>query len=167
MSESHHVVIRPYAAGDAAAFHFLNSQWITTLFQMEASDESALSDPEGTILAPGGEIFVAEQSGGVIGCVALVPLADGSYELAKMAVAPEAQGRGVGRRLMAAAIEWARKRGVKRLFLGSNTRLTPALRLYESAGFQHLPPERRPVSPYARANVFMEMLLEENEKGRV
>lgn len=153
--------IRPFAPGDAAAFHDLNKQWITTLFRMEASDEAALSNPEGTILMPGGAIFMAELGGSVIGCIALVPMPDLCYEVAKMAVAPEAQGRGIGRGLLEAAITWARAHGAKRLFLGSNTRLTPALRLYESVGFQHLTAERRPVSPYARADVFMEMLFKD------
>ena len=98
------VVIRPFAPGDARAFHDLNRQWITTLFQMEASDEAALSDPEGTIFAPGGAIFVAELSGKVVGCVALVLMPEHAYEVAKMAVAPEVQGLGIGRRLMTAAI---------------------------------------------------------------
>ena len=71
------VVMRLFAPGDAAAFRFLNKQWITTLVQMEASDEAALSDPEGA----------------VVGCV--VPMPNHCYELAKMAVAPEAQGRDV------------------------------------------------------------------------
>ena len=83
-----------------------------------------------------------------------------AYEVAKMAVASEAQGRGVGRLLLEAAIAWARERGAGRLYLESNARLTPALHLYASAGFRHLPTEARPVSPYARADVFMEMLLE-------
>ena len=155
------VIIRAFAPGDAASFHDLNQQWITALFQMEASDEATLSDPEGMILTPGGAIFVAELGGTVVGCVALVPMPEACYEVAKMAVAPDAQGRGIGRELLEASIWWGRECGAKRLFLGSNTRLTPALRLYESAGFQHLPPERRPFSPYARADVFMEMWLED------
>lgn len=154
--------IRPFAPGDAAAFHSLNRQWITTLFQMEASDEAALSDPEGTILTPGGTIFVAEQSGTVVGCVALLPMLNESYEVAKMAVAQEMQGRGVGRKLLAAAIDWARARGAKRLYLESNHVLAPALHLYESVGFRYLPPEEIVASPYARADVFMELWLTED-----
>jgi putative acetyltransferase len=97
----------------------------------------------------------------VVGCVALLPMPGHTYEVAKMAVLPEMQGRGVGRRLLAEAIAWAQQQGAKRLYLESNHVLTPALRLYESVGFQHLPQERRPVSPYARADVFMELWLVE------
>jgi len=156
------VVIRPFAPGDAQAFRDLNLAWIAAYFQPEAKDEATLSDPEGTILAPGGQILLADVGGQTVGCVALMP--DGPincYEVAKMAVAPEAQGRGVGRRLLEAAVAWARDRGARRLYLESNARLAPALRLYESAGFRHLPPEARLVSPYARADIFMEMLWED------
>jgi len=37
--------------------------------------------------------------------------------------------------------------------------LENAIRLYESLGFRHLPPERITVSPYARSDVQMELVL--------
>ena len=70
-----------------------------------------------------------------------------TYEVAKMVIAPEAQGRGVGRLLMSAAIAWTRANGVRRLSLESNARLVPALRLCELAGFCHLLPCARPLTP--------------------
>ena len=155
--------IRPFAAADAPAFRDLNLAWLNAYFHVEPKDAATLSNPQGTILAPGGEIFVAEsENGTVTGCVALLPMANGSYEVAKMAVAREVQGRGVGRKLLAAAVDWARAQGAKRLYLESNSRLAPALRLYESAGFRHLSKEERTVSPYARADVFMELRLTED-----
>lgn len=154
------VLIRPFAPGDAHAFRDLNMAWLTAFFHVEAKDEATLSDPQGTILVTGGQILLADVGGRSVGCIALLAIGDGAYEVAKMAVAPECQGRGVGRRLMEAAIAWAREQGAHRLYLESNARLAPALRLYDSAGFRHLPPHARPASPYARADVFMEMRLE-------
>jgi GNAT superfamily N-acetyltransferase len=84
------------------------------------------------------------------------------YEVAKMAVAQTTQGRGIGRLLLTEAIAWAKGQGAKRLYLESSRILTPALHLYESVGFRHLPPEKVLASPYARADVFMEMLVDEN-----
>lgn len=153
------IVIRPFVPGDSHVFHRLNMEWLTAFFRVEAKDEATLSDPQGTILASGGQILLADIAERTVGCVALVPMEGAAYEVAKMAVAPEAQGRGVGRRLLEAAITWARERGARRLYLESNARLAPALHLYEAVGFRHLPPQARPLSPYARADVFMEMLL--------
>ena len=53
----------------------------------------------------------------------------------------------------------ARARGAPRIYLESGTPLTPALTLYRKFGFKDLEPERRPNSPYARADVWMELIL--------
>jgi putative acetyltransferase len=45
------------------------------------------------------------------------------------------------------------------LYLETNKKLTPAVRLYEALGFRHLSPERVVPSPYARADVYMELDL--------
>ena len=102
---------------------------------------------------------MAVSGGETVGCVALIPMTDGVYELSKMAVAPRFQGRGIGRALLHHAVAEARAIGASSLFLGSNTILTSALKLYESAGFVHISSEKAPPSPYARANVFMELQL--------
>lgn len=156
------IIIRPFAPGDAQSFYKLNMAWITAHFHMEPKDESTLSDPEGTILRSGGQILLADVNGQTVGCVALVPMPDSPilcYEVAKMAVAEEARGLGISRRLLQAARDWAEAQKAERLYLETNAILTPAMHLYESFGFRHLPTERRPISPYARADVFMEMML--------
>ncbi len=144
---------------DAHAFRTLNEEWITRYFSLEAKDVETLNDPENTILRKGGRIFVARSPAGTVGCVALMAMGDGVYELSKMAVDPALRGHGLGRRLLAYAIAEARSMGARSLFLGSNSRLQNAVHLYESAGFRHVPRERVPLSGYVRANVFMEMLL--------
>ncbi len=37
--------------------------------------------------------------------------------------------------------------------------LAPAIRLFQSIGFQHIPPSRVEPSPYARADIYIEMTL--------
>ena len=91
--------------------------------------------------------------------MALVPVGDGVLELAKMAVADHVQGQGIGRLLMDAAVAKARALGARALYLESNSRLKPALRLYKQAGFRHLPPGERPRSPYRRCDVYMRLDL--------
>ncbi len=154
------VEIRPLKSGeDATAFRTLNEEWITRYFTLEKMDRETLGDPEGKILKKGGCILMAYLGRQAIGCVALIPMGNGVYELSKMAVSPQMRGLGIGRRLLEHAIAQAKRMGARSLFLGSNSRLENAVHLYESIGFRHVPPERIPEMPYARANVFMELSL--------
>ena len=155
------IEIRSLAPGDdATAFRTLNEEWITQYFSLEAKDRETLNDPVHSILLKGGHIFMAYAGVEAVGCVALVPMRDGVYELSKMAVSPHLRGRGIGRRLLRHAIAQVRSSGARSLFLGSNTRLKDAVHLYESVGFRHVRPETLPPMPYSRADVFMEMPLE-------
>ena len=141
----------------AAAFKALNEAWITALFAIEPKDELVLGDPQGQIIARGGRVLFAIEAGEPVGCCALLALDDGGFELAKMAVAEPYKGRGLGRALLAAAIERARAAGAPRVYLETNSSLAPALALYRSFGFVEVVPAEP--SPYARADVCMELTL--------
>jgi GNAT superfamily N-acetyltransferase len=153
--------IREFTAGDEAAFRKLNEEWIVRHFALEHKDEISLADPHGTILAHGGRIFLAIRDGRPVGCCALLAMAPGEFEVAKMAVTESSQGAGIGRHLLQRVITEARASGARRLYLETNRKLAPAIRLYESIGFRHLSPERIIPSPYARADVYMELNLDE------
>jgi putative acetyltransferase len=155
------IEIRSLAPGDdAAPFRTLNEEWITRYFSLEAKDREILNNPGHSILLKGGHIFMAYAGAEAVGCVALIPMQDGVYELSKMAVSPHLRGRGLGRRLLQHAIADAKSIGARSLFLGSNTRLKDAVHLYESVGFHHVRPANLSPMPYSRADVFMEMPLE-------
>ena len=106
------LTIRPLeSAEDAAAFRSLNEEWIARNFTVEEQDRRQLDDPIAAYITTGGQILIAESGGRRVGCVALVPDGTGAYELSKMAVAPELRGQGIGRRLLDAAIDYARDVG--------------------------------------------------------
>jgi putative acetyltransferase len=151
--------IRQFQPGDAAAFRRLNEEWITRYFRIEPKEELVLADPQKVILDSGGRIFFATAGERCIGCCGLIRLNEKEFEVAKMAVEPSYQGAGIGRRLLQAVIEEARRAGAHRLYLETNHVLTPAIRLYESLGFKHIDPSRIIPSAYARADVYMELLL--------
>ncbi len=154
------IEIRPLLAdGDATAFRTLNEEWITRHFVLEPKDIETLGDPGGTIFGKGGRILMAYADAEPVGCVALIPMADGLVELAKMAVDPQCRGRGIGRRLLERAIEEARSMGAAAVFLGSSTKLPAALHLYESVGFRRVQPDPSIPMPYTRADVFMRLSL--------
>jgi len=158
------IAIRQFQPGDAAAFRRLNEEWITRFFRIEPKEESVLTDPQGIILDAGGRIFFATAGERCVGCCALIRLNDKEFEVAKMAVEPSYQRAGIGRRLLHAMIEEGRNAGAQRLYLETNHVLTPAIRLYESLGFEHIPEDRIVPSAYERADVYMELLFQRAER---
>ncbi len=149
------ILIVPFRRELAPAFQRLNLAWIERLFAVEEADRKLLGDPERAIIAPGGQIFFALEAGEPIGTVAMLRYSAVRYELAKMAVASSHQRRGIGEKLGAAAIAFARNAGAETVFLLTNSRLSGAIRLYERLGFRHAPDPDPP--EYARADVYMEL----------
>lgn len=141
-------------------FERLNREWIERWFVLEPPDLEVFRDPRRHVVEPGGEIFfVLDDEGAVRGTCAVLPHGPGTLELAKMAVSPEARGRGYGDLLMQAAIAFARRAGAGRLMLVSNTRLEPAIRLYRKHGFVEVPVEG--AQGYERVDIQLELRLEE------
>ncbi len=64
---------------------------------------------------------------------------DTEADLRAFAVAPDAQGQGVGRTLLLAVIECARERGLRRLRLCTRPQMRAAQHLYDTAGFSRTP----------------------------
>jgi putative acetyltransferase len=138
-----------------ADFARLNIDWLERFFVVEPIDRTVLSDPETSILAPGGRVlFAIDDAGDAVGTVALKHEGDGVYELTKMAVDPASQGRGIGAMLLQGAIAAFDAMQGRELFLESSSKLDTALRLYERHGFRHRPAPRAG-SHYARADVYM------------
>lgn len=84
--------------------------------------------------------LVAEVNRRIVGYVRLgfsTPLASNTHvrQIQGLAVAAEVRGRGVGRALIRAVTEEARRRGARRLTLRVLGHNTPARKLYESEGF--------------------------------
>jgi GNAT superfamily N-acetyltransferase len=146
--------IIPFEPRHADAWRDLNTAWISKAFKLEDKDIEVLNDPVGKILDKGGHILVAETDDGeAIGCVGLLALSDGGFEVAKMTVSEAARGTGLGRLLMQACIDKATALGAPRLYLETNSGLAPALALYRAMGFVDLPAGD---TPYARCDVWME-----------
>jgi putative acetyltransferase len=144
-----------------ATFEQLNRDWIETYFVLEEPDREVFSDPRAKILASGGEIFFVVDGDQVQGTCAVIRHNADDCEIAKMAVAPGARGRGFGDLLMERAIAYATDIGARRVIIVSNTVLEPAIRLYRKHGFVqvHLETDGR----YQRANIRLERELRSKE----
>lgn len=158
------ILIVPFRPELREAFERLNLRWLEAHSLLEPVDLDFLRDPEGHVLANGGQVLFALRAAEVVGTCAVLRLSPSTVELAKLAVSPEAQGIGLGRRLCEEALAFARERGAAEVVLTSNSALVAAIRLYESLGFRHepLPPGVR----YASADVYMVLRLERAGQDR-
>jgi putative acetyltransferase len=135
------------------AFGRLNREWLEQYFRVEPIDVEILSDPQSKVIEPGGAILYLLLESEVVGTVALKHEGEGVFELTKMAVTSGHQNKGLGRVLLGAALQRFSELNGNRLYLESHSSLTPALALYESAGFRHQAPPTP--SDYERADVYM------------
>jgi len=138
-------------------FAELNFEWLEKYFYIEEYDREVLTNPKKFILNDGGQIFYALIDGKVVGTVALIKRGEGVFELSKMAVTEDYKGMRIGQKLMYACIDYAGQNGIKRLFLDSNKKLTPAITLYNKVGFKEIPVPKD--TPYERCNIRMELYL--------
>lgn len=146
----------PQNEAQKLAFKQINYEWIEKYFKVEKGDLASLEDPEKYFLATGGAVLLACRGEEYLGTSALKPMGEGSYELCKMGVSESARGLGIGGLIGEAAIKKAREMGAKRVYLETNSSLTPALTLYAKLGFVRI---ENFTSPYERADVAMEMWL--------
>lgn len=145
-----------YADEHAAVFKDLNLEWLEKYNLTESHDLEVVNDPRGTILDNGGVIYLAESTDGVIGSAALAKTSKGEYELAKMAVAPRWQGKGISKLLIEKCLGAAKDMGAERVILYSNHQLQTAIHLYEKYGFRHVEVSD---APFKTADVKMELIL--------
>jgi|CXWL01.1.fsa_nt_gi ribosomal protein S18 acetylase RimI-like enzyme len=151
------IEIVTYRPEHRAAFERLNREWLEGHGLLEPADLPPLVDPEHHILADGGEVFFALRGGQVVGTCAAIPVSPGVIELAKLTVARDARGAGLGRRLCDVVIDFARSCGARRVVLSSSSKLQAAIRLYERLGFR---PQPVPAEvPYQTADIYMTLEL--------
>lgn len=117
------VVVRAMRPGDVdAALALINAY---------AAEDRMLERTREFLMERVADFFVADDAAGEFqGCVALAVLTPDLAEIRSLAVRPEASGRGIGRELVAACVDEARRRGLRRVFA-----LTLVPDFFERCGF--------------------------------
>ncbi|MCA9255685.1 MAG: GNAT family N-acetyltransferase [Phycisphaerales bacterium] len=92
-------------------------------------------DIRGRYLDSGGAFFVARAGKAIVGCSG-VTMHDGHAELHRMYLLKAFRGRGIGRRLLVACVEEARRAKAPAMRIWSDVLLPDAHRLYLRSGFQ-------------------------------
>jgi len=115
-----------------------------------------LAQLPGSYAPPDGRLFLAAEGTTPAGCVALRKIENSICEMKRLYVRPAFRGKGAGRILAQAVIQAAREHGYHRMRLDTLSSMKEAIALYESLGFQRIPPYYDNPSPLA---VFMELRL--------
>ena len=90
-------------------------------------------------LPPDGVFLVVRDEGRAVGCGGVCRFDETRAELKRMYVVPDARGRGLGRLLLVALEDEARRLGYDGIVLETGDRQPEALGLYESAGYERIP----------------------------
>lgn len=139
------MIIRPARDGDGTALAALIAttfaEYPGCLFLDEEFPE--LKAPATHYQRLGGQLFVAEMSGHVIGSLASVMTpVRGTGELFKVYADARHRGSGLAQRLYAEGEAFLKDRGAREIILWSDTRFTRGHRFYEKLGFVREPVER-------------------------
>jgi RimJ/RimL family protein N-acetyltransferase len=140
---SSHVVIRPATDDDAAAFHECLDAVARERngLAMTAAPPSALvAEFRRQLRAAGGIDLLAFSGQDVVGWIDIHrPPWEGMHHVGSlgMGVRRDHRGQGLGRALVSRALEAAAECAITRVELEVFASNVPAIRLYESTGFQH------------------------------
>lgn len=124
--------IRPACTGDVEAIARLNNSFADQFLMLRRT-------PEMIALALDDYLVAVDAHGRLFGCGALKEYSPSVAEVAAIAVSPDAQGQGLGRRIVDAVEQLARKRGIPDVFA-----LTLEPQFFEALGYQRVDRARYP-----------------------
>jgi amino-acid N-acetyltransferase len=122
----HHTEIRPARVGDVPRMGTLINGYAAQGLMLPKTDAQLYNNVR--------DFVVAESGGHIIGCAGLKVTWHDLSEIVSLAVAPDFQGQGIGRRLCLPLIEEARRLGIPTVFA-----LTYQIAFFARLGFQIVP----------------------------
>jgi GNAT superfamily N-acetyltransferase len=143
----------PYAAVTVAApgssearavltayFHDIVSRYHRRAAAPGEVSAAMAAEPSDDLCPPHGLFLLARRDDAVIGCAGLRLLPARTGEVTRLFVVPGARRHGVGKQLLSAVEDAARRRAVSRLRLDTRSELAEARRLYTTNGYQEVAP---------------------------
>lgn len=102
-----------------------------------------LEDPKKHYIEQGGMFFVLKDDGEIIGTVAIINKGNNIAELKRLYVNKKYQGKGLGSKLLSAAIAYCKEHGFIKLEFETNKKFTKAHLLYQKRGFKTVKEDER------------------------
>ncbi len=125
-----------------------SARWCVKQYFAELSDRfeegydlaKALPADDAELRPPRGAFLMASVDGEAVACGSLKTSSPGTGWIKRMWVASSARGLGLGRRMLAALEDEARRLGLTKVQLETNRRLVEAIQLYRGSGYVEVPP---------------------------
>jgi drug/metabolite transporter (DMT)-like permease/GNAT superfamily N-acetyltransferase len=130
--------VRPLATSDPTAAALLNAYAEEMAERFAGRDPCRVETVATEYVEPGGTFLVVYDDGEAVACGGIRALPDGSAEVKRMYVAPDARGRGIGAQLLDRLENEARRLGYPRLRLDTGAQLKEAQALYRAAGYAEI-----------------------------
>jgi len=131
------IIIRTYGPGDPSRVCYLHMALYAKQYRFKGIFEHYVMKAMAEFIKDptGGQLWVAEQSGSIVGSIAIVRDGDGAAQLRWFAVDDAAQGQGVGTKLIDTAMRFCSDCGYNKVYLWTIDMLHAARHLYKKYGF--------------------------------
>jgi DNA-binding MarR family transcriptional regulator/GNAT superfamily N-acetyltransferase len=134
------IVLRPHRPGDMGWVVHRHGVLYAAEYGWDETFEAVVAEVAGSFIKnfkPARErCWIAERDGEILGSAFVVEKSRTIAKLRLVYVEPHVRGHGLGRRLVEAAMDFARAAGYRRMTLWTNDVLLPARRLYDALGFK-------------------------------
>ena len=146
----------PYDAKYKEAFIDFNTDWIIDNFGFLEKEDKETFEKIEEELSQGAMIYFAIENDTPLATCMTKPMSDDTWEICKLASNKRKPHRGCGSAVFEAAMGWAINHGAKKLFIISNSKLKPALHIYEKYGFNEIKLDNY---EYIRGNIAFEKIV--------
>lgn len=128
----------PFEEKYRQSFIDFNTDWIISNFGfLEDHDKEAFEKIDEKIKAGAMIFFAVENDIALATCMAM-PVEGTTWELCKMGSNKNIPHKGAGSAVFEASMKWALAHGAERIVILSNSKLKPALHIYEKYGFKEI-----------------------------
>ncbi len=149
--------IVPYEEQYRQDFIRLNTEWLEKYFVVEKED-NALFNSIDELLAKGTMFYFAVEDGEAIAAGMMQPMGNDEWELCKLGATEKHQGKGAGKGVFLACMQYAIDHGAKKVVIVSNRILTRAINMYLHYGFVEVPLEPE-YAIFDRADIQLEYVV--------